>query len=135
MVTSKKQTIVSVINNAASPNKRILAIDKGQKHGIFVGQNVIGVNGLVGQIIETNFLSSKVMLISEPTHTTPGQINRTGEKVLINGFSKIAELIPVRVNSVKVDTTKQKLYDIKPLQEVDKNYEVLIKHTGPLFHT
>ncbi len=48
------------------------------------------------------------------------------QQVLINGFSKIAELIPVRVNSVKVDTTKQKLYDIKPLQEVDKNYEVLI---------
>ena len=48
------------------------------------------------------------------------------QQVLINGFSKIAELIPIRVNSVKVDTTKQKLYDIKPLQEVDKNYEVLI---------
>ena len=48
------------------------------------------------------------------------------QQVLINGFSKIAELIPVRVNSVKVDTTKQKLYDIKPLQEVDKNYEILI---------
>lgn len=99
MVTSKKQTIVSVINNAASPNKRILAIDKGQKHGIFVGQNVIGVNGLVGQIIETNFLSSKVMLISEPTHTTPGQINRTGEKVLINGSENSTKLL---INYAKV---------------------------------
>ena len=105
LTMSKKQTIVKVINNAASPNKRILAIDKGQKHGIFVGQNVIGVNGLVGQIIETNFLSSKVILISEPTHTTPGQINRTGEKVLINGSEDSQKL---SINYAKVGI------DIKP---------------------
>ncbi len=48
------------------------------------------------------------------------------QQVLINGFSKIAKLIPIRVNSVDVDTTKQKLFDIKPLQEVEKNYDILI---------
>ena len=48
------------------------------------------------------------------------------QQVLINGFSKISELIPVRVNPIKVDTLKQKLYDIKPLEEVQKNYEELI---------
>ena len=48
------------------------------------------------------------------------------QQVLVNGFSKIADLVPLRVNTVMVDTTQQKLYDIKPLQEVDKNYEALI---------
>jgi len=48
------------------------------------------------------------------------------QQVLINGFSKIADLIPIRVNTVEVDTTKQKLFDIKPLQEVKRNYEALI---------
>ena len=48
------------------------------------------------------------------------------QQVLVNGFSKIADLIPVRVNSVKVDTTKQKLFDIKPLSQVKKNYNRLI---------
>ena len=48
------------------------------------------------------------------------------QQVLVNGFSKIADLIPVRVNPVVVDTTKQKLFDIKPLTQVDKNYDVLI---------
>tara|TARA_B110000483_G_scaffold95448_1_gene117282 strand:- start:173 stop:1798 length:1626 start_codon:yes stop_codon:yes gene_type:complete len=48
------------------------------------------------------------------------------QQVLVNGFSKIADLIPVRVNSVKVDTIKQKLFDIKPLSEVKKNYNRLI---------
>lgn len=48
------------------------------------------------------------------------------QQVLINGFSKIADLVPLRVNTVVVDTIQQKLYDIKPLQEVEKNYETLI---------
>ena len=48
------------------------------------------------------------------------------QQVLINGFSKIADLAPLRVNTVVVDTIQQKLYDIKPLQEVEKNYQTLI---------
>ena len=84
-ITSKKQTIVKVINNTASPNKRVVAIDKGEKHGIYVGQNVIGVNGLVGQIIDTAFLSSKVILITDPSHTIPAVVNRTGVNILVSG--------------------------------------------------
>ena len=48
------------------------------------------------------------------------------QQVLINGFSKISKLIPIRVNAIKVDTLKQKLYDIKPLEGVQKNYEKLV---------
>src|SRR6056300_556724 len=48
------------------------------------------------------------------------------QQVLVNGFSKIADLIPIRVNPVVVDTTKQNLFDIKPLTEVEKNYDALI---------
>ena len=65
IITSKKQTIVKVISNTASPNKRVVSIDKGEKYGVYIGQNVIGVNGLVGQVIDTAFVSSKVILITE----------------------------------------------------------------------
>jgi len=90
---SSKQTIVKVINTSASPTKKVILIDKGTKHGIYQGQNVIGTKGLVGQIIETNSLSSKVMLITEPTHDIPGQINRTGQKVIVSGSANDEKLI------------------------------------------
>ena len=48
------------------------------------------------------------------------------QQVLVDGFSKIADLISIRVDPVVVDTTKQKLYDIKPLTQVKKNYDALI---------
>ena len=93
IITSKKQTIVKVINNSASPTKKVIVIDKGKKDGIYLGQNVIGTKGLVGQIIETNFLSSKVILITEPSHDIPGQINRTGEKIIVSGSQTDGNLI------------------------------------------
>ena len=86
-ITSKKQTIVKVINNTASPNKRVVSIDKGEKYGVYIGQNVIGVNGLVGQVIETAFVSSKVILITEPTHTVPAVVDRTGANILVTGHA------------------------------------------------
>ena len=48
------------------------------------------------------------------------------QQVRVDGFSKIANLIPIRVNNVEVDTLKQNLYDIKPLTIVEKNYSALI---------
>ena len=92
-ITSKKQTIVKVISNTASPNKRVVSIDKGEKYGVYIGQNVIGVNGLVGQVIETAFVSSKVILITEPTHTIPAVVNRTGANILVSGDANDGKLI------------------------------------------
>lgn len=83
--TSKKQLIAKIISDSASPTKNIVAIDKGKNDGVFVGQNVIGIKGLIGQVIETTFVSSKVILINDTSHNVPGEINRTGEKVIVSG--------------------------------------------------
>ena len=93
IITSKKQTIVKVISNTASPNKRVVSIDKGEKYGVYIGQNVIGVNGLVGQVIETAFVSSKVILATEPTHTIPAVVDRTGTNILVTGHTDDGKLI------------------------------------------
>jgi len=84
---SKKQALVKVINNNAHPTKKVSTIDKGRKEGIFIGQNVIGLKGLVGQVIEVNYLSSNVLLISDLNHNIPAQITRTGEKILVKGMN------------------------------------------------
>ena len=48
------------------------------------------------------------------------------QRVFVNGFAKIADSIGIEVVNVAVDTLKQNLYDIKPIKEVDKNYDALI---------
>ena len=100
--SSNKQTIAKVLNNSASPNKKIIIIDKGQNDGLYKGQNVIGIKGLIGQIIESNSLSSKVILINDKNHNVPGVVNRTGEKVIIAGENKDNELL---IQFTPLDTT------------------------------
>ena len=87
LTSTKKQKIAKVLNNSASPTRKIAIIDKGQNDGLFKSQNVIGVNGLIGQIIELNMMSSKIILINDINHNVPGNISRTGEKVIIAGSS------------------------------------------------
>ncbi|MEC8996702.1 MAG: rod shape-determining protein MreC [Pseudomonadota bacterium] len=89
---SDKQTLAKVINNKAHPSKKIVSIDKGKKDGVFIGQNVLGLKGLIGQVIETSYLSSKVLLISDLNSNIPSQITRTGEKVIVKGKEKSNEL-------------------------------------------
>ncbi|MBT3548914.1 MAG: rod shape-determining protein MreC [Gammaproteobacteria bacterium] len=115
-ITSKKQTIVKVINNTASPNKRVVAIDKGEKHKIYVGQNVIGVNGLVGQVIDTTFLSSKVILITDPSHTIPAVVNRTGANILVSGHSNDGKLV-VPYAEMNIDILKGDIISTSGLAE------------------
>ncbi|MDG1023575.1 MAG: hypothetical protein P8I42_05780 [Flavobacteriaceae bacterium] len=72
---------------------------------------------------QSHFLYTKKYAL---IHFDSGNYFIPQQQVKVDGFSKIANLIPIRVNPVVVDTTKQKLFDIKPLSQVDKNYDALI---------
>jgi len=87
-IIANKQTLVKVISASAHPNKKIISIDKGRKEDVFEGQNVLGLKGLIGQVIEVNYLTSKVLLISDLNHNVPAQITRTGEKLIVSGMGK-----------------------------------------------
>ncbi len=101
LTSSKKQKIAKVLNNSASPTRKIAIIDKGQNDGLYKGQNVIGIDGLIGQIIELNTMSSKIILINDINHNVPGNISRTGEKVIVAGTSGSSDLM---VQFTPIDT-------------------------------
>jgi len=64
--------------------KRVL-INKGTADGVFIGQPVLDAFGLMGQVIEVEPYSSWVMLITDPQHSTPVQINRNGNRAIASG--------------------------------------------------
>ena len=101
LTSTKKQKIAKVLNNSASPTRKIAIIDKGQNDGLYKGQNVIGINGLIGQIIELNMMSSKIILINDINHNVPGNISRTGEKVIVAGSNDNSNLM---VQFTPIDT-------------------------------
>tara|TARA_S200000501_G_scaffold288230_1_gene272889 strand:- start:892 stop:2526 length:1635 start_codon:yes stop_codon:yes gene_type:complete len=50
------------------------------------------------------------------------------QKVMVNGFSKISDSLLILVSNVPVDTLKQKLFNIKPIAEVEQNYDALTRN-------
>jgi uncharacterized membrane protein YidH (DUF202 family) len=55
------------------------------------------------------------------------------QKIVVDGFSKFSDSVAIEVATVKVDTIQQPLYDIKPIQTVERSYNQLIKNILLLF--
>lgn len=64
--------------------QRVL-IDQGAQDGVVVGQPVIDATGIVGQTTSVGPLTSEVILLSDPTHAIPVQIQRTGLRTVAIG--------------------------------------------------
>jgi rod shape-determining protein MreC len=71
--------------------ERVL-VDKGSHDGIFVGQAVLDAGGVFGQVARVEELTSEVILISDPAHAIPVQINRNGLRTIAVGTGDTSRL-------------------------------------------
>lgn len=77
--------IAELMSVSYEPLRRQLMINKGSRHGVFVGHPVVDAHGIMGQVIDVSLLTSSVLLITDPRHTIPVQINRNGLRTLAAG--------------------------------------------------
>lgn len=68
-----------------NPYRRLLTINKGSSAGAYRGQAVVDAFGIVGQISDLGPLSSQVLLISDPEHAVPVEVNRNGLRTIAVG--------------------------------------------------
>jgi len=73
-------------------------------------------------IIESSTISKKYSLIN----FEPGEYWIPPQKIYFNQSIKFSDSLLVIINDVVIDTTKQKLFDIKPIIPVNRNYQKLI---------
>ena len=55
------------------------------------------------------------------------------QKIVVDGFSKFSDSIAIEVATVKVDTIQQPLFDIKPIQTVERSHNQIIKNILLIF--
>ncbi len=84
----KNIKIASVIRKNIIPDKDSIQINAGSGENVHLGQTAFGVNGLVGQVVEVNMQSSKILLITDANSNVPGLIARTGKQVIVKGRSQ-----------------------------------------------
>lgn len=67
------------------PFRHLIEINKGLREGVYEGQPVLDANGVIGQTIHVSPFSSTVILITDPSHAIPVQINRNGLRAMAVG--------------------------------------------------
>jgi rod shape-determining protein MreC len=67
------------------PYRQQVLINKGARHNVYEGQPVIDASGVMGQIIHAGTFTSTALLISDPSHALPVQVDRTGLRTIVTG--------------------------------------------------
>ena len=70
-----------------------IVINKGESNEGYQGQPILDSSGIMGQIIQINPFSSTVLLITDPNHALPVQINRNGLRAIAVGSGENDALI------------------------------------------
>ena len=77
--------VAELIGVAPDPEKHEVVIDKGGTDGVFVGQPLLDAKGLMGQVVDVSRYSSRVLLISDPSHSVPVQVARSNLRLVAQG--------------------------------------------------
>ncbi len=87
-VSLKNIKIAQITQMDVIPNKKSVQINIGSDYSTQIGQTVMGVKGLLGQVVEVNVYTSKVLLITDTDSNVPAKVARTGQQVIIKGRSQ-----------------------------------------------
>lgn len=84
--------VAELIGVSPNPLSHTVWINRGRQHGVYEGQPLLDAFGLMGQVIQVNDSASQVLLISDPTHALPVQINRNGVRSIAEGTGDLNRL-------------------------------------------
>ncbi len=85
------------------PIRHRVVIDKGARDGAFDGQALLDATGIVGQVTRAEPLSSEAVLITDPGHATPVEINRNGMRTIAVGTGNVNRLgLPFLPNNADI---------------------------------
>ena len=89
---NERIVVAQVLVVQAEPYLSQIVIDKGSKDGVYVNQPVIDAKGIVGQVIETDAYTSRVMLVTDSRNAVPVRVVRTGMHAIALGNGALGTL-------------------------------------------
>lgn len=81
-----------VVDLQLSTLRQRVLIDRGTTNGVFKGQALLDDKGLLGQTTHVGPWSAEVILITDPEHAVPVQIERTGLRTIAVGTGDTGSL-------------------------------------------
>jgi len=84
--------VAEILSVSSNPFRHVLVVDKGTHAGVYDGQALVDADGVVGQVINAGVLSSQCLLISDPGHDLPVEVNRNGLRTIARGTGEFDSL-------------------------------------------
>lgn len=95
--------VAEIMSVDANPFRHTVVLDVGASDGVYDGQAVIDANGVVGQIIQASPMSAEAILISDPGHALPVEVNRSGLRTIAYGTGDLGRLdLPGLTNNADI---------------------------------
>ncbi|HBO39453.1 MAG TPA: rod shape-determining protein MreC [Pasteurellaceae bacterium] len=85
--------IAEVLTAETDIYRQQVVINQGEGDGAYVGQSVIDEKGVVGQIIAVGEHTSRILLVTDVTHSIPVQVLRNDVRLIASGSGRGDELI------------------------------------------
>jgi rod shape-determining protein MreC len=77
--------IAEILSAAQDPYRQQIVLNKGARDGVYKGQALIDADGVMGQVIQVLPTTSIALLLTDPNHGIPVEINRTGLQTIALG--------------------------------------------------
>ena len=116
---TNNEIVAKVLIDKQSPYLRSIVINKGSKNNIKLGMAVLDEGYLVGKIVEVNFFTSRVLLISDINSKIPVSLQPGDIQAIMSGKHKQEGVL-------------QYIRD-KNLPKINKEIQVLTSGAGGLF--
>lgn len=84
--------VAELIGVSPDPVRQQVVLNKGASDGVYIGQPLIDANGLMGQVVDVSEFTSRVLLITDVTHSVPVQVNRNGVRAIAEGTGSLGAL-------------------------------------------
>ncbi len=74
------------------PYTQRVTINKGSTSGVYDGQPVLDADAVMGQVVQTTPFTSDVLLVTDPSHALPVQVQRNGLRSIAVGTGRNSQL-------------------------------------------
>lgn len=95
--------VAEILRVDLDPFRHQLVINKGSRDGVYNGQPLLDASGVMGQVIYPGVFTSAAMLITDPSHALPVEVNRNGLRSIAVGTGELDRLnLPYLPNSADI---------------------------------
>lgn len=99
-VSEDRVLIAEILSIDLEHYRQRFVINRGSADEVYVGQPLIDADGVVGQVESVSLMTSQALLITDPDHSVPVAIERTGLRTFAEGTGDSTLLrLPYLTNS------------------------------------